>query len=279
MNKLKMALVAALALPSFHVLAEDAPEAKSDYSVSYNIGLFSQYIFRGYTQTHNDPALQGGFDVEHSSGFYVGAWASNISWLKESPWDAYTDGGSAEIDLYAGYASEIGETGIRYDVGVLQYLYPGEVASGYSKANTTEVHASLGYGWFDTAVHVVTSNDAWTWGNGGFQPDGTEWDSARGTAYYELNAEIPVGEMIGHKFLSGVTAQFHVGYQNFAGASNNSDSYGDWLIGLNKAFDNGIDVGYTFTGTDTRKGEGFWVKRDNTYLGDDNHTFYISKSF
>ena len=237
--------------------------------------------FRGYTQTHNDPALQGGVDIEHSSGLYVGAWASNISWLKESPWDAYTDGGSAEIDLYAGYASEIGETGISYDVGVLQYLYPGEVAAGYSKANTTEVHVGLGYGWFDTAVHVVTSNDAWTWGNGGFQTDGSghEWDSARGTAYYELNAEVPVGDLIEQKWLSGVSAKFHVGYQNFAGASNNSDSYGDWLFGLNKAFDNGVDVGYTFTGTDTRKGEGFWLKRDNTYLGDDNHTFYITKSF
>ena len=279
MNKLKMALVAALALPSFNVLAEDAPEAKSDYSVSYNIGLFSQYIFRGYTQTHNDPALQGGVDIEHSSGLYVGAWASNISWLKEDPWNAYTDGGSVEIDLYAGYASEIGETGISYDVGVLQYIYPGEVASNYSKANTTEVHVGLGYGWFDTAVHVVTSNDAWTWGNGGYQDTNIKWDSARGTAYYELNAEVPVGDLIEQKWLSGVSAKFHVGYQNFAGASNNSDSYTDWLVGLNKSFDNGIDVGYTFTGTDTRKGEGFWLKRDNTYLGDDNHTIYVTKSF
>src|SRR6056300_1465659 len=117
MNKLKMALVAALALPSFHVLAEDASEAKSDYSVSYNIGLFSQYIFRGYTQTHQDPALQGGVDIEHSSGFYVGAWGSNISWLNEDQWRAYDNGGSVELDIYAGYANEIGETGISYDLG------------------------------------------------------------------------------------------------------------------------------------------------------------------
>jgi len=273
MNKLKMALVAALAMPSFHVLAEDAPEAKSDYSVSYNIGLFSQYIFRGYTQTHQDPALQGGVDIEHSSGLYAGAWASNISWLTHSSAKAYDNGGSMELDLYAGYANEIGETGVSYDVGVLQYIYPGEVAAGYSRANTTEVHAGLGYGWFDTAVHVVTSNDAWTWGNGG------GFDSARGTTYYELNAEVPVGDLVDNKFLSGVTAQFHVGYQHFAGASNNQDSYGDWLFGLNKSYDNGIDVGYTFTGTDVRRGQGWWQPRDGTYLGDNNHTFYVTKSF
>jgi uncharacterized protein (TIGR02001 family) len=279
MNKLKMALVAALALPSFHVLAEDAPEAKSDYSVSYNIGLFSQYIFRGYTQTSGDPALQGGVDIEHSSGLYVGAWASNISWLKEDSWQAYKDGGSLELDLYAGYASEFGDTGISYDVGILQYLYPGEVASGYAKANTTEVHVGLGYGWFDTAVHVVTSNDAWTWGNGGFQSDGSEYDSARGTTYYEVNADVPVGELIEHKWLNGVSANFHYGYQHFAGASNNIDSYADWKVGLNKSLADGIDVGYTFTSTDVRQGQGWWVQKYGDYLAKDQHTFYVTKSF
>jgi len=278
MNKLKMALVAALALPSFHVLAEDAPEAKSDYSVSYNIGLFSQYIFRGYTQTHQDPALQGGIDIEHSSGFYAGAWGSNISWLKEDTWQAYDNGGSVELDLYAGYASEIGETGVSYDVGILQYLYPGEVAAGYAKANTTEVHLGLGYGWLDAAVHVVTSKDAWTWGG-----DGRGGPSAKGTAYYEINAEIPVGELVGHKYLSGVTGILHYGYQNFVGSNevynNNADSYGDWKAGFNKSFDNGVDIGYYYTGTDVRRGQGFWTDRNGTYLGDPNHTFYVTKSF
>jgi len=279
MNKLKMALLAALALPTLNVVAEEAAEPGSDYSVSYNIGLFSQYIFRGYTQTHQDPALQGGIDIEHTSGFYVGAWGSNISWLNEDQWRAYDNGGSVELDLYAGYASEIGETGISYDVGVLQYIYPGEVAPGFAKANTTEVHAGLGYGWFDTAIHVVTSNDAWTWGNGGFQADGSEYDSAKGSTYYELNAEVPVGDLIDHKLLSGVTANFHVGYQHFAGASNNQDSYGDWKLGLNKSYANGIDVGYYYTGTDVRRGQGWWVEKSGTYLADENHTFYITKSF
>jgi uncharacterized protein (TIGR02001 family) len=267
-HKLKIALASALAATSFNAFAE---EAKSDYSISYNVGLFSQYIFRGYTQTHNDPALQGGVDFEHSSGFYAGAWASNVSWLDDS--NAYDNGGSLEIDLYAGYAADIGETGLRYDVGVLQYLYPGEVSTGIANANTTEVHAGLGYGWVDTTIHVVTSNDAWTWG------DAAGASSAKGTTYYDLNVDVPVGDLVKHKYLEGVSGIFHLGYQHFAGATNNQDSYADWKVGATKSFDSGIDAGYYYTGTDVRNGNGWWVARDGKFLGDSAHTFFVSKSF
>ena len=54
MKTLKLALAAALTMPALGVIAE---EVESDHSVSYNVGLFSEYIFRGYSQTHNDPAL------------------------------------------------------------------------------------------------------------------------------------------------------------------------------------------------------------------------------
>ena len=275
MNKIKMALVASLALPSFHVLAEDAPEAKSDYSVSYNIGLFSQYIFRGYTQTHNDPALQGGVDIEHSSGLYVGAWASNISWIRDREGESgYTDGASIETDLYFGYANEIGDTGISYDVGYLRYIYPGDRDPGTVTANTTELHVGLGYGWVDGAVHVVTSDDAWTWGR-----SGGVGDSARGTTYYELNAAIPIEDFLSHPWMSGVTATAHYGYQHFAGAANNQDSYGDWKLGLDKEFNDGINVGYYYTDTDVRNDNGWWEKTKGEYIGDENHTFYVTKSF
>src|SRR5215210_5001131 len=61
-----------------------APAPTPEHTLTGNIGVFSQYIFRGLTQTDKDPALQGGFDYSHRSGFYVGTWASNISWLKEN---------------------------------------------------------------------------------------------------------------------------------------------------------------------------------------------------
>ena len=58
-----------------------APEAKPDYTITGNFGIYSQYIFRGLTQTDQKPAVQGGFDYAHTNGIYLGTWASNISWL------------------------------------------------------------------------------------------------------------------------------------------------------------------------------------------------------
>ena len=75
------AVLGALAAPSFVFAADAAPAP--DLTVAYNVGLYSQYIFRGLTQTDRKPALQGGVDLTHSSGFYLGAWGSNISWLRD----------------------------------------------------------------------------------------------------------------------------------------------------------------------------------------------------
>ena len=77
LNKLKFAVMGALMVPMVPLVAE---EATSEWGVSGNVGLFSDYVFRGYTQTINEPALQGGFDLEHSTGFYAGVWASNVDW-------------------------------------------------------------------------------------------------------------------------------------------------------------------------------------------------------
>ncbi len=62
--------------------------------------------------------------------------------------------------MYAGFGGEFGETGISYDVGVLQYLYPGSKASGAPKANATELYAGLGYGWFSGKYSHVVSDEA-----------------------------------------------------------------------------------------------------------------------
>jgi uncharacterized protein (TIGR02001 family) len=133
-NTMRKSLLLAAVIGTFAVtnvaFAEEAAPAaapESPHSFSYNIGLYSQYIFRGLTQTGEEPALQGGVDYSHSSGFYAGVWGSNISWLEDGD---YYDNSSLEVDIYGGFASEIGDTGIGYDVGVLQYLYPGDKKSG-----------------------------------------------------------------------------------------------------------------------------------------------------
>jgi uncharacterized protein (TIGR02001 family) len=113
------AVLGALAAPSFVFAADAAPA--SDFTASYNVGLFSQYIFRGLTQTNNKPALQGGFDVSHKSGLYIGGWSSNVSWLRDNGASSlYNSGGSLEIDLYGGFKTELGKTGLGIDLGALQ---------------------------------------------------------------------------------------------------------------------------------------------------------------
>src|SRR5680860_222068 len=79
------------------MFAQTAAAADSPHSISANVGLYSQYIFRGVAQTNTDPALQGGFDYSHASGFYAGTWLSNVSWLTDVA--AYSSS-SLEWDVY-----------------------------------------------------------------------------------------------------------------------------------------------------------------------------------
>jgi uncharacterized protein (TIGR02001 family) len=107
------------------VLAADAAPPP-EHTLTGNVGLYSQYIFRGLTQTNREPAIQGGFDYAHSSGFYAGTWASNVSWLRDSA--AYMAGGSGEFDFYGGYKGAFGKSDFTYDLGALYYWYPGDPA-------------------------------------------------------------------------------------------------------------------------------------------------------
>ena len=92
-------------------------EEDSEFTVSANVALTTDYRFRGVSLSGGDPALQGGFDVAHDSGFYVGTWASSI---KGGP--SY---GDLELDIYAGWGTDLSDA-VSVDIGVLYYLYPTE---------------------------------------------------------------------------------------------------------------------------------------------------------
>lgn len=80
-------------------------------NVSANVAVTSDYVFRGVSQTNENPAIQAGVDLTHGL-FYAGAWASNVD---------YGDGTDAEVDLYAGARPQFG--GFDWDFGVMGYLY------------------------------------------------------------------------------------------------------------------------------------------------------------
>nr|WP_321267899.1 TorF family putative porin [uncultured Sulfurimonas sp.] len=159
MKLIKISIVAALIAS-----AAFAEESKSDFGVSANVAMTSNYIWRGMTQSDDSAATQGGFDLDYK-GFYVGTWGSNVQFAGS---DA-----SMELDLYGGYKNDI--SGVEYDVGYIQCAYPND-----SKAlNIGEAYLSLGY---DFEVIAVSAKY-----NLGIQTDDTDPENA-----YEGSLSIPV---------------------------------------------------------------------------------------
>ena len=257
-SKMKMAILGALMIPIMPVVAEEVKEVASTFSVSGNVGLYSDYIFRGYTQTKNDPALQGGFDVEHESGAYAGVWASNVNWTTEG---GYMDDNSLELDFYGGFAGGLGETGIGYDLGILKFYYPGENTVDQANTDAAEIYASLnkdiGIVSASLGAYVVISDDAW-----GFA-------DADGSAYVTADVDVPIGE-------TPFTASVHVGRQTFEGAGNEAYDYTDWKLNLEYAVNDNFSVGAFYTDTNQKVAE--WTVKD-VYLGDGTAGIYLSAGF
>ncbi len=205
--------------------APAAPAAPAS-PLSFNVGVTSNYVFRGISQTHGRPAIQAGIDYLHGSGFYVGAWASSITWVK----DAYGKG-SVEVDVYGGYKNSFGGGDWNYDVGYITYNYPGkgsEVRTLSANPNTQELYASIGYKWLTAKYSYATSSHFIGWVGGT-----TGLEKTRGSDYLELNANYDAG--------SGWTLIGHVGHQKvkrFPATATTDASYTDWKIGVSK------DVGF-----------------------------------
>ena len=241
-----------------------AQGSTSPHSISANVGLYSQYIFRGLNQTNKDPAIQGGFDYSHSSGLYAGTWASNVSWLQDS--GAYTSGGSAEFDFYGGFRNSFGKDGdFGYDVGALYYWYPGDTAPGVADANTFEIYGALSWKWLSAKINYAVSDDVF-----GVQ-------NADGTYYLDFTAAYPVPN-------TKLTLIGHYGIQKFTGSTGTFDnddnaSYEDWKIGLTYALPQDFTIGAYYTDTSMNQTQTNFYTINNTFIGKDTFTVFISKSF
>ena len=124
------ALIASTATPAFAKDGEDS----SGISVSANVALTSDYRFRGLSFSDGDIAVQGGIDVSHDSGFYIGTWASSI---EDSPTFGHT-----ELDLYGGWSGEV-ISGLSVDVGLLYYVYPNGDGGAAGPSDYFEPYASV----------------------------------------------------------------------------------------------------------------------------------------
>jgi uncharacterized protein (TIGR02001 family) len=108
-------LIASTVLTAAPALAQDEEAAASPFTVSGNVAMTSDYRFRGVSLSGGDFAIQGGVDLAHESGFYLGTWASSIQ--------GGTPYGEVELDVYGGWTGDVAE-GVTVDVGLLYYIYP-----------------------------------------------------------------------------------------------------------------------------------------------------------
>ncbi|HIP53639.1 MAG TPA: hypothetical protein EYH03_06490 [Chromatiales bacterium] len=111
--------------------------------VEANIGVTSNYVWRGATQTDDSAAIQGGLDGSTDNGFYLGTWASNVD---------FGAGGEVEWDLYGGFSGYVGDFG--YNIGLIYYAYPDS-----DDANFTEIVLSGSYGNFEAGINYTIASD------------------------------------------------------------------------------------------------------------------------
>lgn len=259
-----IALAAAATLSSGVVMAAD-PAPAPDFVVTGNFGVTSDYRFRGISQNNLDPAFQGGFDVAHSSGLYIGTWGSNVS-----SWTAYN--GTLEMDLYGGYKTEI--AGIAVDLGAIAYTYPGS-SNGY-KANTQEAYVGLGYGPLTFKTSYVLSKNYFASTLGSTTGHAGLGSTARGTMYYDLS----VAQEIAPK----LTASAHAGYTDYkndaAYGAYGKFSYADYNVGL--AYDlNGYVFGVKYYFNDAKGGTKSYAgpTSSNPNLYKDGFAVSLTKAF
>jgi uncharacterized protein (TIGR02001 family) len=125
MNGFYRLLVIITALSSSYTLAA-AQSSTSDFNLTGNASLASEYRWRGQTQTQNDAAFQGNFLLSHFSGLYIAAFASNVD---------FGDEAHLELDPFIGYAMPItlGKIQSTLDLGMLRYHYVGKSALNYNE--------------------------------------------------------------------------------------------------------------------------------------------------
>jgi len=188
--------------------------AQAEDVFSANVTMTTDYLFRGISQTGERPAIQGGFDYAHTSGLYLGTWASNVNYGSDT---------STEIDYYVGFAGELA-AGVGYDFSFIYFNYPGDESS----FDYWELAASFNYSYFTAGLNYADEY----FGDGGPK------------FYYPyLNASFPLNETF--------SLDLHYGY-TFIDVSDywtdGEDDYADYSLGVSTSW-GGLDFSLNYVGT------------------------------
>ena len=163
--------------------------AQAESPLTANLGVTSNYIWRGYTQSGDEAATSGGIDYAHSSGVYVGTWVSNHS------------GNQYEHDIYAGYGFDAGSVGL--DIGAIKYIYPVgdanllDFTEVYLNASYENVGAGIAYTVSKEDGSVTEKNDMYVYVS----------------AEFEVKKDLTLGLLYGDYDFDGGTTDDYSHYQ------------------------------------------------------------------
>lgn len=227
--------------------------AQSSPALTGSIGLASDYLFRGLSQTGQEPALQGGLEYGRAEGWYVGAWGSNVSWLSDYSRLGYDVSNSLEIDVYAGWRMPLSEAW-KLDLGVYTYYYPDDYPHGFTRPYTAEGYVGISWAFVSLKYSHSFTNLF------GF------YDS-KNSGYLDLSANWEISP--------SWLLNAHVGHQRVK--NSRAADYTDWKLGVTKNFANGIAVALGYY--DTNADEVVYTNGYDEFLGRDTGVLSVSKSF
>jgi len=258
----KTTLALAISALAGGALAQSAPApapapAPEKSPITANVTVVNDYRYRGISQSNFKPAIQGGFDYAHESGFYIGNWNSSISWISDT-YAAATNSqvisAPLEMDFYAGFKKELIGEGFASDIGVLQYFYPigGTMSTSNNTTarqrdanrqatsqspNTTEAYIAQNFT-FGPINGFVKFSYALT-NLFGFY-------NSKGSYYPDLTVNYDTG-------FAGIVLNSHVGMQKITNTVGQYDfSYTDWKLGITKDFGGGLAASISYVGTNAK---------------------------
>ena len=271
---LAVAAIGTFALPGMAF----AEEAAAPSPITGNFTLATDYIFRGVSQTMGNPAVQGGFDYSHSSGLYVGTWASNVSGTQ------YTNA-NMEWDFYGGYAGKINDD-FSYNVGAIYVFYPDGVTAAApaqnKKWNTAEMYGGVTWKWINVKASYSLTNWYGIGKDGGFIP--TEIDTGASSADNAANPDDSKGSLyleanVTYELPSKFMLLGHIGHQTIE--NYGALDYTDWKLGVSKDF-SGFNVALAYTDTNANKYNLYYVTDatgEQKKLSEGAVTLSVTKTF
>lgn len=234
----------AVAMLSSGVAFAQAKAPEPDFTITGNVGLFSDYRFRGISQTNKKPALQGGFDFAHKSGFYLGNWNSNVN-------SQFFSGSNLEMDFYGGYKGSF--SGIGYDIGALYYYYPGSSP----KIDNTEIYFGTSYGPFSAKYYHAVS-------------DFFSVPDTKNSYYLDLGFAYDLG--------NGLGVNAHVGYQKVKNVGGPAGKVTDYKIGVTQDIaGSGYIAGLSYISTNRKNT--FFDPTSGKDIGKSTLVVSLSKTF